>query len=102
LSGEKTEKPTPKKLRDAREKGQVAKSKEIATCAVIVGLFGYIWFFFDGYLQRLEYLVGSSAQYFDQPFEEALLNVTKTGIQEFILLTVPFALTAMVSPSSLT
>lgn len=33
----KTEKPTPKKLRDARKKGQVAKSKDLAKAAVFCG-----------------------------------------------------------------
>ncbi|MEO0763001.1 MAG: EscU/YscU/HrcU family type III secretion system export apparatus switch protein, partial [Pseudomonadota bacterium] len=33
---EKTEQPTPKKLRDARKKGQVAKSKEVSSAALIV------------------------------------------------------------------
>lgn len=93
---EKTEKPTPKKLRDARKKGQIAKSKEISTCAVIVGLFAYFCFFFDKYLERLKYLVQSPTQFFDKPFEEALINVAKIGVQEFALLTLPFALTAMV------
>ncbi len=36
--GEKTEQPTAKKLSDARKKGQVAKSKEIASA---LGLFSF-------------------------------------------------------------
>jgi hypothetical protein len=39
---EKTEQPTAKKLRDAREKGQVAKSKDFTQTALIVALFAYI------------------------------------------------------------
>ena len=37
--GEKTEEPTAKKLKDARDEGQVAKSKEIANALTMVGLF---------------------------------------------------------------
>lgn len=37
--GEKTEPATAKKLRDARKKGQVAKSKEISNCACLLALF---------------------------------------------------------------
>ena len=37
--GEKTEQPTAKKLEDARKEGQVAKSKEIANAATLLGLF---------------------------------------------------------------
>lgn len=36
-SFEKTEEPTPKKLEDARKKGQVARSKELATALLLVG-----------------------------------------------------------------
>jgi len=36
-SQEKTEDATPKRLRDARKKGQVAKSKDLSTVAVMVG-----------------------------------------------------------------
>jgi flagellar biosynthesis protein FlhB len=35
-SGEKTEEPTPHKLRDARKKGQIAKSKEITSAIMVI------------------------------------------------------------------
>ena len=38
-AGEKTEMPTPKKLRDARQKGQVCSSKDITSTAILVVLF---------------------------------------------------------------
>lgn len=93
---EKTEKPTPKRLKDAREKGQVAKSKEIATCAVIVGLFAYLWGFFEKYLQRLQYLVLSPAQHYREPFDQAMNAGFRDGFQEFALLSLPIALLAAV------
>ena len=37
--GEKTEQATPKKLKDARKEGQVAKSKELGLCVGILSLF---------------------------------------------------------------
>ena len=37
--GEKTEKPTAKKLNDARNEGQVAKSREISNAFTLIGLF---------------------------------------------------------------
>ena len=36
-SAEKTEQPTPKKLQDAAEKGQIARSKDIGTAFVLIG-----------------------------------------------------------------
>ena len=41
-SGEKTELPTPKKLRDARQKGQVCTSKDIVSTALLVVLFAVL------------------------------------------------------------
>lgn len=37
--GEKTEQPTSKKLKDSRKEGQVAKSKEIGNCVILLALF---------------------------------------------------------------
>jgi flagellar biosynthetic protein FlhB len=45
-SYEKTEEPTPKKIEDARAKGQIARSKELATALVLVS--SAIAFFFVG------------------------------------------------------
>jgi type III secretion protein U len=39
---EKTEQPTAKKLRDARQRGEVAKSRDFTQTALIVALFGYL------------------------------------------------------------
>ena len=41
-AGEKTEMPTPKKLRDARQKGQVCTSKDIVSTAILVVLFAVL------------------------------------------------------------
>ena len=41
-AGEKTELPTPKKLRDARQKGQVCSSKDITSTAILVVLFAVL------------------------------------------------------------
>ena len=41
-AGEKTEMPTPKKLRDARQKGQVCTSKDIVSTAILIVLFAIL------------------------------------------------------------
>lgn len=41
--GEKTELPTPKKERDAREKGQVARSQEVVTTISLLAVVAYVW-----------------------------------------------------------
>lgn len=42
-SGEKTEQPSPKKIRDARAKGQVAKSQEVVTTVSLMSVIALIW-----------------------------------------------------------
>lgn len=41
---EKTEQATPKRKEEAREKGQVAKSREVSSAAILVGGLVYFWF----------------------------------------------------------
>ena len=43
---DKSEEPTPKRLRDARQKGQVAKSNDVTSAALLIALFtavGVAW-----------------------------------------------------------
>jgi len=40
MSGDKTEDPTPKKLRDLKKKGQIAFSKEVPSAALMIAFFG--------------------------------------------------------------
>ncbi|MBP1930798.1 flagellar biosynthesis protein FlhB [Ammoniphilus resinae] len=49
FSGEKTEKATPRKLQDARKKGQVAKSAELPSAFILLFVFLLIWLL-GGYL----------------------------------------------------
>ncbi|WP_407048021.1 type III secretion system export apparatus subunit SctU [Methyloraptor flagellatus] len=42
-SGEKTEPPSPKKIRDARAKGQVAKSQEVVTAVTLLAVIIVVW-----------------------------------------------------------
>lgn len=51
--GEKTEQPTPKKRRDAREKGQVAQSKELTSLSSLVTIVAFLAFSAHGILRSL-------------------------------------------------
>ena len=52
-SGEKTERATPKKRRDARERGQVLKSTEANTAFCCVIIFGFMLIFCDSMIRQL-------------------------------------------------
>jgi type III secretion protein U len=93
---EKIYKPTPKKLRDARKKGQVPKSKEIATCAAIVVLFGFLWIFSGYYISHLSKIILIPAAYYKSNFSWAYIECVKKVTKELIVLSIPFALCATV------
>ena len=58
-SGEKTEMPTPKKLRDARQKGQVCTSKDIVSTALLVVLFAVLAWMGSALLLETQQLVAT-------------------------------------------
>lgn len=69
---EKTEEPTQKKLKDAREKGQVAHSKEMVSALVVLSVSLYFYFFFYHLIDIFKGLIVLPAQFYGQPFDKAL------------------------------
>jgi len=59
-SQEKTEQPTPKRLREAREKGQVARSRELNTTLVLLAGAGALLLMGGGIFQRLQEILRRS------------------------------------------
>jgi type III secretion protein U len=85
--GDKTEQPTPKKLRDARKQGQVWKSKEATSTLVLL-----IWLVLGGATAalagaRLQGLLGAALQSLDGDFVTALRNIGWLAAQTLLLLT---------------
>ncbi len=60
--GEKTELPTPKKERDAREKGQVARSQEVVSAGSLMAVIAYVWLAWGDIVRRLAALFDVVAQ----------------------------------------
>jgi len=50
----KTEKPTPRKLRKAREKGQIARSREISMVATLFGMLLILYYFGSDIVRKLQ------------------------------------------------
>ena len=88
-AGEKTEPPTPKRLRDARRKGQVAKSKEVVSAAVIVSLLAYFAAFDDYYLELFRDLLDMPVWLEAVPFEQALDDVGRKALTLAVGLVAP-------------
>lgn len=99
--GEKTEEATPKKLKDARSEGQVAKSMELVTACMLLGLF-----------LILKVVIGSIGNNFLGLFKESYGNISKIegemfhsnmmysyilyGLKKILLISFPFYLIAFI------
>ncbi|WP_263322389.1 type III secretion system export apparatus subunit SctU [Endozoicomonas sp. Mp262] len=97
MSGEKTEEPTPKKLRDARKKGQVAKSKEVSGTFGLIAVLVTIWFMSDRYMETIEEMVLLPAEVYNENFMFALKVVVTGILDQSIILLLPLVLVAMFS-----
>ncbi len=93
---EKTEEPTQKKLKDAREKGQVAHSKEIVSALVIIAVCLYFYVFFYHLMDVLKQLIILPAQFYGQPFDQALPLLTNLIWNKTITIILPIVFLAAV------
>ncbi|MDC9823002.1 type III secretion system export apparatus subunit SctU [Devosia sp. ZB163] len=81
-SGEKTELPTPKKERDAREKGQVAKSQDAVMTISLFSVIAYIWATWDATNARFVGMFDQMTTLAGVDFKTNVLNaVTVVGIE---------------------
>lgn len=87
---EKTEQPTPKKLRDARNKGQVAKSKEIPSAVIIIYTFMLVWIMYDYIIERFTEMITVPTLYYDRPFKEGLDATIHAVLDVFVTISIPF------------
>lgn len=94
MSGEKTEQPTAKKLRDARKKGQVAKSQEIVSSALILALIAVLFAFSDYYMSHISALLLLPSELAYQGFQDALIDVAIAIAKEMAYLLAPIILVA--------
>ena len=69
---EKTEQPTPKRIRDSREKGDVAKGQDLAPAATVLALAGYAVINGRTIYEQLVQMVEAPFQVMHLPFAEAL------------------------------
>lgn len=96
--GEKTEEPTSKKLKDARNEGQVAKSKEVTNAFEMLAAFlllrfwvEYMGTFFVGGMRELYSQIPDYAKLYDGHIQTATFRMLFTRSLSRILLTIlPF------------
>jgi type III secretion protein U len=75
----KTEEPTQKRIRDARQKGQVAKSREIPSALSVCGAIVTLWvgwdFFFGRVTQMFDLASGACSLPFEEGFRMAFFGI---------------------------
>ncbi|VVE48141.1 type III secretion protein [Pandoraea iniqua] len=89
---EKTEQPTPKKLRDARAKGQVPYSKDFTKAMLTVALLGYIVLRGDAITSQMQSLMLAPAAFLHLPFYDAVGAMAGQMRSDALGLLVPFLL----------
>jgi type III secretion protein U len=90
MSGEKTEQPTSKKLRDARRKGQVAKSKDFTQTALVLALFGYLIGAGANLVRGFAQLLLMPMDLIDKPFRDVLGTLLGQAVHDAVILMLPF------------
>ncbi|AHB07180.1 type III secretion protein [Pandoraea pnomenusa] len=93
---EKTEQPTPKKQRDAREKGQVAYSKDFTKAMLTVSLLGYLVMRGDVITEQMQSLMLAPAAFLHLPFREALAGIYGQMSTDAMALLAPFILIVII------
>ncbi|NTW04806.1 MAG: flagellar biosynthesis protein FlhB [Peptococcaceae bacterium] len=96
-SQEKTEQPTPRKLQDAKKKGQVAKSKDLSAALVLMAA---VLFFFMYSNETVVSMGGYLSWYFSNCFsfnlpDDQMYTVMVNSLLEVVTLVVPLILFIM-------
>lgn len=92
---DKTEKPTSKKLRDARKDANVAKSRELTSTVLIMGWLAGGWMLMGFMFRRVRGLFDYSLELMTQPFDIAILAIAPIAAQTFLAMTLPLLLLAV-------
>lgn len=89
MSDEKTEQPTPKRLREAREKGDVCKGQDIAPALTTLAVGVYLAANAQNIFDTLQGMVLAPMQFMSMPFGEAMAKVAPLIIHASIMLVAP-------------
>lgn len=99
--GEKTEEATPKKLQDARKEGQVAKSADLITAFMLLGLFFglkiFIGFMGTKFILAFHSIYGSiSTILSDEVTQNTWASILRDVIIQIVIISAPILLIALV------
>jgi type III secretion protein U len=90
-SGEKTEQPTDKKLRDARQRGQVSKSQDVTTTIVTLFVLASIAYVFEIVVRTFQQLFTSGLAQMNNDPASAFSTMTGDALQTMVIVVLPVA-----------
>ncbi len=92
---EKTEQATSKKKRDARQKGQVAKSPDVAPALSLLFVCIVIMFLWPTILNDLEQLYDASIKTIQMPFRQGIISIASVALDTLINIVLPIVFASM-------
>lgn len=96
MSGEKTEEPTAKKIREARSRGEVAKSRDFTQTVLVLALFGYLVAAGDSIVRDILELMALPSQLVGTDFRQAVSMILVEMLQAAALILMPVLLIVLV------
>lgn len=97
MSEQKTEQPSSKRLRDAREQGDIAKSTELVSASCVLGVFAYFFVnakdIYQNLLRTLDYCFTTAAAL---PYDEALSLIGLSVVECALSIVLPIVLVAII------
>ncbi|MEN1944136.1 type III secretion system export apparatus subunit SctU [Luteimonas sp. MJ293] len=94
-SGDKTEKPTPKKIRDSRKEGDVAKSKDLTSTVLVMGWVAGGWMLMGLMGRRIADLFDQSLGAVTLPFFQMLPQLGWLALTTLLWMVLPLMLLAV-------
>lgn len=86
---DKTEQPTPKRIREAREKGDLCKSQDIPTAVTVFGLTAYLILMGEDIFEQMIVMTEIPFQQMHKPFWEVLGLVAQTTMDSIFAVLTP-------------
>lgn len=96
-SEEKTLPPSEKKLREAREKGQVNKSADMNTALVMLGCTLYIALSANAIEARVRHLINLTTRLYHEPFDTLWPRLMTQGMEVLLLSVLPLVVISIVA-----
>jgi len=96
-SSEKTEEPTPKKLKELREKGQLPQSKEVVSTSIIFFIFIYFFIFWNYNFETMKSTIVAVFSVPFEPFDKAIDMAFEVVFKTFYLMLLPLIVIVLTS-----